>query len=428
MHFTATRRRSLQLLAAPLVSMAWPAKAQDPLTTAAVSLQLGQAVLGMFARKKQGPDMAQVMLSAVLENQRVLSQQVADLQESVAFIITQLGQFDEKLRKSLDVAALRSMQDRLRAIDLAYMNILGDASRYPSFQEWVANANVQRDLQNLARSCQDAVEQVAAANRLDAVTMLQLMSVLRVSLGVNIALGRNQGELKNRAQFILDIFERASTFGTAGSSATALDQYAALLVQVRQNLEAEGIQLPGSGQTTTILLGKVTVEDYVPATTRKEEVCRRTSRGGGPGKGTGGGDGIEETCTWKVTPVPAVHGPRSTFQYQVQLQSTPLTAGATAPTEVAALLSYSMGSQTSVVPAESSSGARIHQTRAPAAAQRSAAAESLRDTEGAAKRETLRRLLSQHNQYAGMVALNAVALSSMNDTRHEVFSFFGVPL
>jgi hypothetical protein len=422
-----TRRRHLQLLATSFSMVAIPASAQDPFTTAAVSIQLGQAVLGLFAAKRRGPDMAQVMLSAVLDNQRIMAQQLESLQSAIASIISHLGQFDERLRMGFDMAALRQLHAQLAAIEPAYERTLNDAGSYLTYQAWIADKNVQRDLHAVAVKCDDAVDFVSSGSRLDAVTMMLLAAVMKPYLVVNIALNRNQVVLKNRAQSILDVFERSSDEDSPGSTAQALARNAEDLAQVRRELTALGVELPLEGQSRPVLLSKVRVQDYIPASEATE--CRTVlvRRGGGGRRGgEPGPDNLQEIC--EVRRKAEFLGQSSAFDYVVQVTSMPMAAGIAAPAEVSALLSYVMKPETSMAPSPTAEGARVHRTQASKLEDRTSVAEGLVVNEGIERKSAVRLLLARHNQYAGLTTLNAVALSTMSDTRREVFSIFGVPL
>lgn len=404
------------------------ALALDPVTVTA-GIGVAQAALGFLARRKQGPDMSQVMAQASVDYLRILSTQVGSLQDGVAYIILSLEKIRDHINKQFELASLRTLHEALGKVQYRYRLLMDSASDSASFQEWRKTKNFESDWRELETQVDNALDLAANSQRSDALTTLLLASVLHVAIGAYLAMDRTTHEMKVRVQAVLDIFEKAANPAVPLSAAQALAQGTAELLDVRGRLANEGVQLPLNGGSARVELASISVQHLSASTSQEVSKCKREPKKGGGGKGSSeGGSADSEFCWTEIVTIPGVLGEASSFQFRADIAQLPILESDGGNGKAYAVLAYKFQGDTAVAATAVTSGTIRAEAKNEAA--RRTVAQSHQSGGGAAlsKRVRIDGLLEEHNLRAAIVALNGIALSELSNTRHNLFKFFGVPL
>jgi hypothetical protein len=281
-----------------------------------VALAVSSAVCGMVASRKKSDGGVGAMLTASIEYQRVMAQQLQDLQLGMAQVLAKLNELPTAIRAALYEERLNALQAEIGASIIQYNNeVTAAAVSYASYQEWSQNALARQRMLAIWMRLDVAVTKIDQGRWGDAVTSLYLPPALFASMGAIALLGESH-RLKAEAQRYLDLMQRALDPKEKNSIGSDLSAREARFKSIAQSLKVLGVQLPPAEQTAPmrIVLGEVAVQHYVPAQPAIKKNCYYEKE-------------VGRRCDVDIPAKAAIFGQTDGFSFVLTIEPTTVTDG-----------------------------------------------------------------------------------------------------
>lgn len=245
----------------PLLT-ALPARA-DPVT---IGLTIGTAVAGMIAANNRSDGGMGAILQANLAYQRVLTQQLAAVQDAMAVLMVRVSELPEAFQRELKRERLNQLQGKLGALLIQYQTEISRGAQFPGgFSSWIKDSTTQQSFVYLMNEMDNAVATATHERWADPISCLYLCAAVHASLGVRKVLGDPEPALMAKAQSFLNVFDIAEDPGVSGSCAESLNRNGSVLVEATKKLSPWLVLPDGeSNLTADGWLGGVSIQDYTP--------------------------------------------------------------------------------------------------------------------------------------------------------------------
>lgn len=288
----------------------------------AESLAIASTICGFIGSRKKGDGGIGAMLTASIEYQRVMAQQLQDLQLGMAEVLVKVNALPSEIRGALHESRLKSLHAEIGGSIDQYNNEVNAAvASYSTYQAWAQSPRARNRMENISARIDMAISNISYGGWTDAVTSLFLSPALFASLGAMALLGEPVERLKAEAQRYLDLMQRALDPVQPGSIGAALQARESSFKSIAFNLKQLGVDLPPVEQTKPmeVVLGEQAVQHYIPAVAELKR-CRRERRGGGKGGREGGAADDELICTVTTPAAAEVVGSPTGFSFKLTLQ------------------------------------------------------------------------------------------------------------
>jgi hypothetical protein len=392
------------------------------------SLAIASAVCSLIGSRKKSDGGIGAMLTASIEYQRVMAQQLQELQLGMAEVLSKVNALPSKIRSLLYEERLKSLQAEIGgSIDQYDHEVRAAAVSYQSYQAWQQNPQAIRRMGAISSRIDEAISNLSYNGWTDAVTSLYLPPALFASLGAMAFLGESIERMKAEAQRYLDLMQRAQDSTQPSSIGAALVDRQASFGRIVASLQALGVRLPPAEQTNPaeLVLGELRVQHHVPAVSEVVR-CRTVlpGHGGGKHRPEGGSGDDPPVCTVTQRAAPEQVGETSGFRFVLSLTSQWVTDARLADNAFG-VRQFSLDKWDVV--ATSSADAPLLRTPAPSAEARLAAAKSSAAARVAEDKATkVKALVQSLNEDMAFLALNAGAMASLQAARSDAFAFFGL--
>lgn len=281
------RRMALRAAAAWAVRSATPVSIGVLAATAPGSAQaywqailmIASTIMSMVAAANRSDGGLGAVLSASLDYQRSMSNQLLSLQDAVGRVLIQLSQLKSDIQQEFKIARLRELRAAMeRAFSQYDQEARERASQFTGgYVAWRADSNTQDSLRHIDEMLRDATHDLKNGGLLDPWTVLYLPVAANVALAVRKARFEENGPLRAEAQFYLDIFEAAESAAVPGSTKRELQ----MLNEDFKHLEKElltksGLVVPKEAkdkETLLALVGTFEVRSLIAVPGRRFHVC-----------------------------------------------------------------------------------------------------------------------------------------------------------
>ncbi len=391
----------------------------------AQALAIASTICGFIGSRKKGDGGIGAMLTASIEYQRVMAQQLQDLQLGMAEVLLKVNALPAEIRAALHESRMKSLHAEIGgSIDQYHNEVSAAAASYPNYQAWAQNPLARSRMANISTRIDVAISNLSYGGWTDAVTSLYLPPALFASLGAMALLGESNERLKAEAQRYLDLMQRALDPAQPGSIGAALQARESSFKSIALSLQQLGVNLPPVEQTKPmeVVLGEQAIQHYIPAVAEVTK-CRRERRGGGGRGGSEYGSADDTICTVTTPAAAEVVGSLNGFSFKLTVHPLMVT-DPKSPGNAFGIRQF-IPANLEVVNGASAS-APVSRIRAPGADTQLAAAKSSSAWQEAENKATrIRAFITALNQDMAFLALNAGATASLQAARSDVFAFFG---
>lgn len=226
---------AISALAAPIESEAWIVAA----------FAVAATVLSIMAANKRSDGGLGAMLSANLEIQKAISEQIASVQTAIAHAIAEMTHLEKQTQEVIHLERVRAVTDGIGGAAFGFdgLNKRARSGTFTSFQQWVDDKSTQEDVSRYYTQLDNSFDVIQHNNWYDATTAIYLPLAANLALALRSARGDGRNN-RSEAQRYIDAFDRVLDTRVETSAAARFNRLKVLYAIQVERLSRLGWNVP----------------------------------------------------------------------------------------------------------------------------------------------------------------------------------------